>query len=451
MTMKRFGALALSLLLSLQPVLAADVSINNLPAASSVTGTDVFPATQGGTTTRKATAAQISTYTRSVTTKSDVGLGNVDNTSDATKNAASVTLTNKTLTAPVINSPTGIAKGDVGLGNVDNTSNATERAAAATLTNKSISGSANTLTNIPLSTAVTGRLPFANHPQLAGLSVLGVTGASTADMAGITASAAGQVVRYNGTGVAFSLPQLTAISYAGLPTCNAGATGLQYIVTDVGVMTCDGSVWLQLTSITSTWAGRGTGLFTGQTKRASDVGVSPGTLLRWDGTYWTVTARTIVGGTSVLVSASANTTENVIKTIDIPAGLLRSARFFVVRVVWAKSGVTNNATQARVRLGSSVGGSNTDPLVMGTSNLSGTNRSLAAECWFIIASSTSVAQNSNAGSIAGWSGVATTGTANTAVTIPDLDANALVLSFLVQMAGTTDLGQVAQTMLELVP
>jgi len=32
------------------------------------------------------------------------------------------TLTNKTLTSPVINTPTGIVKGDVGLGNVDNTS-----------------------------------------------------------------------------------------------------------------------------------------------------------------------------------------------------------------------------------------------------------------------------------------------------------------------------------------
>jgi len=55
-------------------------------------------------------------------TASQVGLGNVDNTSDATKNAATATLTNKTLTSPVINSPTGIVKGDVGLGNVDNTS-----------------------------------------------------------------------------------------------------------------------------------------------------------------------------------------------------------------------------------------------------------------------------------------------------------------------------------------
>lgn len=48
------------------------------------------------------------------------------------------TLTGKTLTSPVVNSPTGIVKADVGLGNVDNTSNATERAAAATLTNKTL-------------------------------------------------------------------------------------------------------------------------------------------------------------------------------------------------------------------------------------------------------------------------------------------------------------------------
>lgn len=117
-------------------------------------------------------------------TKSDVGLGNVDNTSDATKNAATATLTNKTLsgntatnlisgsgtltlnttgtitvpnatdtlvgkattdtltnktlTSPVINTPTGIVKGDVGLGNVDNTSDATKDAATATLTNKTL-------------------------------------------------------------------------------------------------------------------------------------------------------------------------------------------------------------------------------------------------------------------------------------------------------------------------
>lgn len=46
------------------------------------------------------------------------------------------TLINKTLTSPAITTPTGIVKGDVGLGNVDNTSDATKWAATATLTNK---------------------------------------------------------------------------------------------------------------------------------------------------------------------------------------------------------------------------------------------------------------------------------------------------------------------------
>lgn len=50
------------------------------------------------------------------------------------------TLTNKTLTSPVINSPTGIVKADVGLGNVDNTSDATKNSAAVVLTNKDIDG-----------------------------------------------------------------------------------------------------------------------------------------------------------------------------------------------------------------------------------------------------------------------------------------------------------------------
>jgi hypothetical protein len=50
--------------------------------------------------------------------------------------SASQTLTNKTLTSPAITTPTGIVKGDVGLGNVDNTSDATKNSATATLLNK---------------------------------------------------------------------------------------------------------------------------------------------------------------------------------------------------------------------------------------------------------------------------------------------------------------------------
>jgi hypothetical protein len=61
--------------------------------------------------------------------------------------------TTLTLTSPAITTPTGIVKGDVGLGNVDNTSDATKNAAAVILTNKTIDGANNTLT---APTAATG-------------------------------------------------------------------------------------------------------------------------------------------------------------------------------------------------------------------------------------------------------------------------------------------------------
>lgn len=152
----RLSTLALSLLVALQPALAADLSINNLPAASSVTATDVFPTTQGGTTTRKATAAQISTYTRSQATKTDVGLGNVDNTSDANKPVSTATQTALDLKAPLASPAlTGTPTAPTAAAGTNTTQLATtagivaERTATRTLTGATISGSSNTLSNIP--------------------------------------------------------------------------------------------------------------------------------------------------------------------------------------------------------------------------------------------------------------------------------------------------------------
>jgi hypothetical protein len=68
-------------------------------------------------------------FVSSALTFNDVAIPTISSTS---------TLTNKTLTSPVINTPTGIVKGDVGLGNVDNTSDATKNAASVTLTNKTL-------------------------------------------------------------------------------------------------------------------------------------------------------------------------------------------------------------------------------------------------------------------------------------------------------------------------
>jgi len=56
------------------------------------------------------------------------------NTSTTADLSTAQTLTNKTLTSPVINTPTGITKSDVGLANVDNTSDANKPVSSATQT-----------------------------------------------------------------------------------------------------------------------------------------------------------------------------------------------------------------------------------------------------------------------------------------------------------------------------
>lgn len=61
--------------------------------------------------TKLTIASNLSDLASVATAKTNLSLNNVDNTSDATKNAAVATLTNKTLTSPVINSPTGFLTG----------------------------------------------------------------------------------------------------------------------------------------------------------------------------------------------------------------------------------------------------------------------------------------------------------------------------------------------------
>lgn len=98
-----------------------------------------------------------------VLVKGDVGLGNVDNLQQQPLDADLTTIAGLTATTDNIMQSVGsawasrtpaqlkstlaLAKGDVGLGNVDNTSNATERAAVRTLTNARVNPRETTITS----------------------------------------------------------------------------------------------------------------------------------------------------------------------------------------------------------------------------------------------------------------------------------------------------------------
>jgi hypothetical protein len=84
------------------------------------------------------------------------------------------TLTNKTLTSPVINTPTGITKSDVGLANVDNTTDANKPISSATqtaldlkLTSATAATTYETITNVALKAPI-------NNPTFTG-TVAGIT------------------------------------------------------------------------------------------------------------------------------------------------------------------------------------------------------------------------------------------------------------------------------------
>jgi hypothetical protein len=80
-----------------QPLTANGTAFGNLTFSST---NGFLRATDAGAFVAEAAAAHKTALSLA---KADVGLGNVDNTSDAVKNAAAVTLTNKTLTTPTIN------------------------------------------------------------------------------------------------------------------------------------------------------------------------------------------------------------------------------------------------------------------------------------------------------------------------------------------------------------
>lgn len=110
------------------------------------------------------------------------------------------------------------------------TAGAAVRLAAVATGNALISGGVGTASSwgkIDLTAHITGDLPFANLTQGSALSVLGVTGNSTADVASIAAGTDNQVLRRSGTSLAFGSVNLASSNAVtgNLPVTNIAPSG----------------------------------------------------------------------------------------------------------------------------------------------------------------------------------------------------------------------------------
>lgn len=136
----------------------------------------------------------------------------------------------------------GIAQGDLLYGSASGTLSALAKDANATryLANTGTSNNP-AWAQIALDTGVTGDLPFGNLTQGSALSVLGVTGNATADVASIAAGSDKQVLRREGTAVAFGavdLAQSAAVT-GDLPFANLAQGAALSVLGVTGNATAD--------------------------------------------------------------------------------------------------------------------------------------------------------------------------------------------------------------------
>lgn len=205
----------------------------------------------------------------------------------------------------------------------------------------------------------------------------------------------------------------------------------------------------------SVWTSRGSGAYTGQIHRMTDIGIAPGAEMRWDGTYWKVTAPTYLSFNITLASAGAlNTSEQIITAhqVTLPPGILRAGRVLIIHMLWAKGGTTDIMTTARLRIGTA-GTTSDNSWYTSGSAFSAPNRTLTSESCLSPTSATALVGIGSTGKTSCFSSVVANATAApiTLAGTYNIDSDSIIITPTTTMAGSTDLGQVAQMIVEIVP
>ena len=324
--------------------------------------------------------------------KADVGLGNVDNTSDAAKPVSTATVVQLDLKEDKANKgvafgyagldatgkvPAGqappdlvtsvagrqgvvvLTKTDVGLANVDNTSDATKNSAVGTLTNKTINGANNTLT-VRLDADVTNNLPTSRlnsgtgansgsfwrgdgqwAPPAGGGDVVGPASAVDGDIA-VFNGTNGKVLKTTGKQVTL-LVDGQASSVDGEAVLFSGTTGkLIKRSTDTGLAKLTAGVQSAVAAPSGAVVGTtDTQTLTNKTL-VSPIVSNTGYLYRPSGVLYANT--TSIGNTGA--------TENTVWTITIPAGMLAKDGDSLRITAWIYTAAAAGSKTFRVRLGS---------------------------------------------------------------------------------------------------
>jgi hypothetical protein len=210
-----------------------------------------------------------------------------------------------------------------------------------------------------------------------------------------------------------------------------------------------------LTPTSGVWSARGSGSYTGQLYRATDIGpANVGTTFVWDNTasVWKLTAPAhIVFNTTLSTAAALNTSEQIVMQNTIPAGLLSAGRLFVIRVVWARDGLTD-ATTITLRMGSAGTTSDTQLFTFATFLTGGSTRQGASETWLYPTTTTNLVLAESVSSQSFSSNNSSSASATPVnYTVADYTANALIISADTTQAGSTNHGQVARMFVELYP
>jgi hypothetical protein len=195
-------------------------------------------------------------------------------------------------------------------------------------------------------------------------------------------------------------------------------------------------------ALTSTWANRPAQAIAGQRLLVTDLGTHQGGVyFKWTGARWAPDGAQDIAFDTVLAAGLANTNEQVLKSLTLPAGLLTSVNWLEYAVLFAKNGTTDAASNIRLRLGSS--GTTSDQQIFANSGFIAGNRTFPVQGSFFASSSTEVRVLGTQGGQTLWAGASSSLAYPQNFTTPDLASNAVVLSASVQMAGSTNLGQVA--------